>query len=406
MLFDSKSNQMQINPVADAVLASSSNHRLLAAALDSNGRTAIQVATPLNRRTIWKYLLFMGRYETSNTVHQSRTSTVLLAEDKLTMQQVALKFMRKAEDFRREQFALGQLRDLKYFMPALHIYDGVACAEAPGFGMCIVLPPGTISLQDAILHEDLAGNLDSYQGSLRICSVLTQLGQALQHLHSFGIAHLDFKPANAMRVGDSWKLIDFDAAVPFGEPAGQKCSTLVAPPELLVAIDGDVRVRDPDSPERLLASGTYDVWSFGAVLFHLITGQSLFLANHLDDLDDGELRKLAAWDEASLDAVVNKIGKRNRRSALARHLLLQILLPDPSIRPTMESIVLDQFLEGDTKEAPCVKSPSVCIHADGRHTAQLFFTCDDDTRALCSQIQAALSSWCSVLAAGISWRNM
>lgn len=65
----------------------------------------------------------------------------------------------------------------------------------------------------------------------RIRHVARQLALCLDHMHASRVAHCDFKPQNAVRVGEEWRLIDLDAATRFGEPAGSKR----APPRPAVA---------------------------------------------------------------------------------------------------------------------------------------------------------------------------
>jgi serine/threonine protein kinase len=100
----------------------------------------------------------------------------------------------------------------------------------------------------------------------------------------------DLKPLNIMKVGEDWKLIDFDAAAKIGEKSGLKSSTGYAPPELLILSSvGAVSVRDPTQVDALTADSSFDMWSFGALLYLLITGETLFKNNTEDNLNNRKI---------------------------------------------------------------------------------------------------------------------
>lgn len=47
--------------------------------------------------------------------------------------------------------------------------------------------------------------------------------------------------------------------------------------------------------ELVKASVSFDMWSYGCVLFHLCSGKPLFLADNDDNLGDVDLERLAGW---------------------------------------------------------------------------------------------------------------
>jgi serine/threonine protein kinase len=72
------------------------------------------------------------------------------------------------------------------------------------------------------------------------------LGEAIEYLHANGTVHGDIKPLNLVRLGERWKLIDFDAACKLkaGAKAGAKYSSAYLPPEMLVKREkGELCVR-------------------------------------------------------------------------------------------------------------------------------------------------------------------
>ena len=112
---------------------------------------------------------------------------------------------------------------------------------------CAVLQRAERSLRHVIDNEHIAG-LD-YQA---VFNIAVQLAQSLQHVHEKGLVHMDIKPRNFMRLGERWKLIDWDAAAEIGAEAGSKYSSAYFRRERAIATfqAGDMPV----------ASITDDVW--------------------------------------------------------------------------------------------------------------------------------------------------
>ena len=131
--------------------------------------------------------------------------------------------------------------------------------------------------------------------------------------------------------GPRWLLIDLDASVRVGGALGRKRSTGYCAPEL-IQLDGALL---PD------AAPSFDVWSFGVVLFLLCTGLTLFHVDALDDNleDDTEVARLAAWrgvSEASLAKVFAAAGRALEEEELeaARDLLTWWYARDTTPRHT------------------------------------------------------------------------
>jgi hypothetical protein len=88
------------------------------------------------------------------------------------------------------------------------------------------------------------------------------------------------------------------------------------------------------------ATAAIDIWSFGAVLYELHTGEALFAVNRDDDLTDAaNMKELHEWNDTKK---ISKLGKVSDPSAYS--LLKKVLSFDPSKRyKTMDEVLQDGY---------------------------------------------------------------
>jgi hypothetical protein len=142
----------------------------LVCAVDSQGRSVINLASPLNRNVLLRSKRLLGRYEVATLdFPHYKTATCLIhlavdfdsnEHDRISCNKVALKFMANREQFCAEVFARSQGHfDSKFVINVLRAHDssedGVVLSELirRGFGdfpYLIVMPQADRSLQEII----------------------------------------------------------------------------------------------------------------------------------------------------------------------------------------------------------------------------------------------------------------
>lgn len=111
--------------------------------------------------------------------------------------------------------------------------------------------------------------------------VVQSIGSVLVYLHDQNIAHRDVKPENVLRVDEQWKLSDFGTLREDVQSQGVLTSPLrikgtpgYAPPE---SYDGEIFL-------------AWDVWSLGAMIVEILTGNPAFSGNTTQHLQTSVIR--------------------------------------------------------------------------------------------------------------------
>jgi Tol biopolymer transport system component len=133
-------------------------------------------------------------------------------------------------------------------------------------------------------------------------SVSLQIARALEEAHEKGIVHRDLKPQNIKASRDGKvKVLDFGLAKamdPVGSASGgaTSASQLAQSPTMTLGgtamgvILGTAAYMAPEQAKGLPVDKRADVWSFGVVLFEMLTGKRLFVGDSVPETLAGVLR--------------------------------------------------------------------------------------------------------------------
>jgi serine/threonine protein kinase/Tol biopolymer transport system component len=103
--------------------------------------------------------------------------------------------------------------------------------------------------------------------------IARQIAEGLEYAHEKGVIHCDLKPANIKLAPDgSVKILDFGLAKAAGEIAGGSAGRAGE-------IFGTPNYMAPEQAQGFAFDRRADIWSFGAVLFEMLTARRLFPQN-------------------------------------------------------------------------------------------------------------------------------
>ena len=135
--------------------------------------------------------------------------------------------------------------------------------------------------------------------------IAKQIAEALEAAHEAGVIHRDLKPANIkVRDDGTVKVLDFGLAkaldtTPQGDPS--QSPTLTAAATQMGVIMGTAAYMSPEQARGKTVDKRADIWSFGAVLFEMLTGERAFQGEDVSVTLADVIRADLSWEKLPSD---------------------------------------------------------------------------------------------------------
>ena len=186
--------------------------------------------------------------------------------------------------------------------------------------LVLVLEKGHSSLQD-VLDAGVLPRAEQL-------STLTRVGECIASLHAKRIVHCDVKPSNIVLFRDGprevYKLIDMETCTEVGQAQSSEHTPQYCPPEMAKALK-----RTPPTP--VIAHPTYDVFSFGLLCVHVLTGKPFW-----DGYSPEAILEELIGADYTLNAHLPKSITSQARSMLKKCLVMLPSTPRPRMRDLLD----------------------------------------------------------------------
>jgi eukaryotic-like serine/threonine-protein kinase len=154
---------------------------------------------------------------------------------------------------------------------------------------------------ELIEGETLAARLDRSSMSVReALHIGHQVAEALEAAHDKAIVHRDLKPANIAITPDGVvKVLDFGLAK-VGSNAGSSSDLTRSPTFTAMGtgegvILGSAESMSPEQARGRVVDKRTDIWAFGSVLYHMLTGRKAFVGETISDTIAAVLGREPDW---------------------------------------------------------------------------------------------------------------
>ena len=199
--------------------------------------------------------------------------------------------------------------------------------------------------------------------------IAKQIAEALETAHEQGIVHRDLKPANVrVRADGTVKVLDFGLAKaldPVAVPGADAMSspTLTGRATQLGVILGTAAYMSPEQAAGGAVDRRADVWSFGVVLYEMLTGRRLFEGESVSHVLAGVLRDtpdFSALPATTPERIVDLVRRCLRRKPRERlqaigdaRVVIEEVLADPHAaeRPSPQSAAVSPAASRTSKPA-------------------------------------------------------
>jgi len=223
----------------------------------------------------------IGRYRVTRVIGRGGMGVVYLAHDASLGRNVALKLL--PPEYTEDEERLRRFKHEARAASALNhpnILTVHELGEVEGIHFI-----AAEFVEGTTLRDRIRGQAMKLSDAV---DVAVQVANALEAAHSAGIIHRDIKPENIMLRSDGIvKVLDFGIAKLVERKGMLLESEALTVPYLETTkgvVLGTPRYMSPEQTRGLALDGRTDIFSLGAVLYEIITGQSPFAGETLEDL--------------------------------------------------------------------------------------------------------------------------
>ena len=273
----------------------------------------------------------LGTYEITSHIGSGGMGEVYQAHDSKLGRDVAIKVL--PEQFARDPERLARFRREAKLLAALN-HPNIATIHG------LEQSGDTHYLVMELVPGDTLAQLIKRDGAIHFREALAiakQIAEALEAAHEKAIIHRDLKPANVKVTPEGRvKVLDFGLAKAFAaEPSAEDIAnspTLSALPTQLGLIMGTAAYMSPEQARGRSVDRRSDIWSFGCVLYELLTGKQAFYGENTTDILAAVVKADPDWQAipASTAPTIQALLRRclqpdlNRRARDAGDLRIEI----------------------------------------------------------------------------------
>jgi non-specific serine/threonine protein kinase len=337
----------------------------------------------------------ISHYKILEKIGEGGMGVVYKAEDTKLKRTVALKFL--PQELTRDPEAAERF-----------VQEAQAVAALDHSNICIVheideVDGKTFIVMGFIEGESLKDKIAA--GKLKIDEALDmaiQVAQGLQEAHRKGIVHRDVKPANIMLTETGQiKIMDFGLAKLSWGVDLTKTATIM----------GTVAYMSPEQARGKTVDQRTDIWSFGALLYEMLTGEPPFKTHHdqaaLYGVLHEEPQPMSSLREGlpiDLDQIVKKalMKKLDKRYQNADEILADLQAARDRIKM---SELPTELLESDQEHVKSKPSIAVLPFADMSPQKDQEYFCDGIAEELINALSHVKDLWVVARTSAFSFKG-
>jgi len=172
------------------------------------------------------------------------------------------------------------------------IYETLEQTEGTGYLVLEYVPGQTLTERIA------EGKLELDE----VLSIALQIAEAMAAAHECGVIHRDLKPGNIkITPDDKVKVLDFGIAKPVKADVSNEASTITQPSRII----GTPTYMSPEQARGKPTDKRSDIWSFGCVLYEMLTGKIPFEGETVSDTLAYILQTEPDWSALPQNAPAN-----------------------------------------------------------------------------------------------------